>query len=348
MLSPKALLQNGRYCVVRLLGPVHNGAVYEARDEHLGVNIALKEVFINQPEEREAFQKEVQRLARLHHPSLPTVKDQFVEGDRQYLVMEYIEGANLAEELQRQKLPFDVGQVLTYADSLLDLLAYLHSQTPPIIHQDINPHTLKLKADGQIALQHLGAVNVRNEGASNSVSWSAATVGYASPELVGGQDIDQRSDIYSLGATLYTLLTNNKPVDSQVRQQAIIHQIPDPLSSSHLNGNIPSVVGEIVISAMALDPAKRPANAKIMREMLKNKEIKEVKEMKGPKSPPLSPSDSIFAQQPERQRRRKKRRKRKKESKWPFTIQLKTYQWVVLGVTILLTIGIVIAMNYLT
>lgn len=341
MLSPKALLQNGRYCVVRLLDPAHNGAVYEVLDQHLGVQVALKEVFINQPEGRETFQKEVQRLARLHHPSLPAVKDQFVEGDRQYLVMEYIEGANLAEQLERQKQPFEVGKVLTYADSLLDLLTYLHSQTPAIIHQDIKPHTIKFKYDGQIALQNFGVQKVGHKGSSNAVSWSAHMLGYASPELVAGEAIDQRSDIYSLGATLYTLLTNKEPVDSRVRQQAIIHKIPDPLSSSHLNGNIPPVLAKIVTSCMALDPAKRPANAKIMREMLKKKEVEEL--CLEPKSPALSTSPSQEGQQ----RKRKRRRKRKKESKWPFTLQLKLYQWIEIFMAILLAIVIGAAMNNL-
>ena len=285
-------------------------------------------------------------MARLHHPSLPAVKDQFVEGDRQYLVMEYIEGANLVEQLQKQ--PFDIDKVLSVADSLLDLLAYLHSQKPPIIHQDINPYTIKLKADGEIALQNVGVQKVRNKGSSNRVTWSADTLGYASPELVAGEAIDQRSDIYSLGATLYMLLTNNDPVDSRVRQQAIIHKVPDPLSSSHLNENIPPVLAKIVTSSMALNPVGRPANAKIIREMLKNKEFKEVKSEAT--RPALSTDDLLFTSPSQTQgqrRKRRKRRKQKKTGKWPFTLQLKPYQWFVFGLAILLVLGLVIGMNYL-
>lgn len=347
MLSPQALLQNGRYSVVRLLRNGQSGAVYEVRDEHLGIKVALKEILINEAQERESFQKEVQRLARLHHPSLPAVKDQFVEGDRQYLVMEYIEGANLAQQLQKQ--PFDVDKVLNLADSLLDLLAYLHSQKPPLIHQDINPYTIKLKYDGEIALQNFGIQQARNKGTSKRVTWAADTLGYTSPELVAGKAIDERSDIYSLGATLYMLLTNNDPVDSRVRQQAIIHKIPDPLSNSHLNGNIPPVLAKIVTSSMALDPAKRPASAKIMRDMLKNKEIKEVKSEPGP--PALPTNDLLFTSPSQTQgqrRKRRKRRKQKKESKWTLTLGLKLYQWLIFGLAILLALGVALAVNYLT
>jgi eukaryotic-like serine/threonine-protein kinase len=105
---------------------------------------------------RKAFQHEALLLARLRHIALPVVTDYFIEGDAQFLVMQFIPGSDLATQLAKRNSPFPVGDVLAWADQLLQALEYLHSQEPPVIHRDIKPQNLKQTAGGEIVLLDFG------------------------------------------------------------------------------------------------------------------------------------------------------------------------------------------------
>src|SRR5262245_27789121 len=132
MLTIGDILQN-RYQVIGTIKAGGMGAVYEVFDRRLNTTFALKEAFITTSEERALFEQEAQLLARLNHPTLPRVIDHFSERGGQFLVMELVPGDDLETLLERQGQPFDVALLLQWADQLLDALAYLHSQTPPII-----------------------------------------------------------------------------------------------------------------------------------------------------------------------------------------------------------------------
>src|SRR6185369_17421057 len=126
MLSSDTLLQN-RYKMVNLLGQGGMGSVYLAIDQRLGHKVALKQMFPTQNEiMTRAFEREARILARLNHRCLPKVSDHFPEGNSQYLVMEYIDGPDLGELLEKNQSPFAPEQVLNWADNLLDALEYLH------------------------------------------------------------------------------------------------------------------------------------------------------------------------------------------------------------------------------
>ena len=142
MLSPGVVLQQ-RYRIKRLLAHGGMGAVYEAEAVHLrNVIVAVKETFYDEDRKnlREQFEREAATLARLRHPALPQIKDHFIEGGGQFLVMEYIDGDDLGEllidRLNGKGEPFDVRQVLEWAERILDALAYIHSQYPPVIVTD--------------------------------------------------------------------------------------------------------------------------------------------------------------------------------------------------------------------
>ena len=134
LLQPDSLLQNGRYRILRRIGQGGMGAVYEALDTRLDHRVAVKQALVDTAMLEQAFEREAQRLARLHHPVLPNVTDHFIENGGQFLVMRFIDGADLAEQLERRGSSFPTGQVLMWADRLLDALTYLHSQEPPLIH----------------------------------------------------------------------------------------------------------------------------------------------------------------------------------------------------------------------
>ena len=155
MLAPETLLQN-RYRVVRLLGRGGMGAVYEATDQRFNNRVALKEARVAEPELAGAFEREARLLRTLRHRSLPVVIDYFSDGDEWYLVMDYVEGEDLGERLKRNGGPFPPAEVLAWGDQLLDVLEYLHSHEPPVVHRDVKPQNLKVTPAGTVVLLDFG------------------------------------------------------------------------------------------------------------------------------------------------------------------------------------------------
>ncbi|HYG10510.1 MAG TPA: serine/threonine-protein kinase, partial [Pyrinomonadaceae bacterium] len=270
MIEPGALLQN-RYCVLKQIGQGGMGAVYVATDERFHSTVAIKQTFFDDPTLRKAFEREAHLLNHLRHVALPRVSDHFVEGEGQFLVMEFIEGVDLAEVLQ-QRGAFPLAEVLRWADELLDALDYLHTHEPPIVHRDIKPQNMKLTPRGQIVLLDFGlakgATTETHAGATASVFGYSRS--YAPLEQIQGTGTDTRSDLYSLGATLYHLLTGIVPVDGLTRAGAVINNQPDPLRPAHLaHAQVPESVSKILHRAMALKAALRPATAADMRAALR-------------------------------------------------------------------------------
>jgi serine/threonine protein kinase len=271
MLAAETILQH-RYRVLRQIGQGGMGSVYEAVDQRLDSTVALKETMFADERLRKQFEREARLLARLHHPALPRVSDHFAEGDGQFLVMQFIAGDNLSEMMTRNHGPFSPHQVVTWADQLLDALDYLHTQDPQIIHRDIKPQNIKLTSRGQIILLDFGLAKGQAgelSHATTSASIFGYTPNYAPLEQVQGLGTDSRSDIYSLGATLYHLMTGVKPPDALTRAAAIVNGQPDPLKPA--NDERPSVsadVAAVLHRAMAQNRDQRYASAGEMRKAL--------------------------------------------------------------------------------
>src|SRR5918994_659082 len=260
MLTPQTLLQ-GRYRIIRQLGQGGMGAVYEAVDERLDTTVALKETLFADERLRKQFEREARLLARLHHPALPRVSDHFSEDDGQFLVMQFIPGDDLSEMMTRKRGPFPVDQVLTWADQLLDALDYLHTQDPQIIHRDIKPQNLKLTQRGQIILLDFGLAKGQG-GDISRVTTSASIFGYtpnyAPLEQIQGLGTDARSDLYSLSATLYHLMTGVKPPDALTRAAALVNGQPDPLTPANaISANIGSQVASVLARGMSQNRDQR-------------------------------------------------------------------------------------------
>ena len=281
MLLTKGTSLQERYLIVRKIGEGGMGAVYKAKDQRLGQRVALKRLLHNNnPQLQQAFEREGRLLVRLRHPALPNVSDHFVEDNSQFLVMEYIPGDDLKESLEKQG-PFPIPQVLDWADQLLDVLEYLHGEQPPIIHRDIKPANIKLSPRGKIILLDFGIskggqIYSGHLPVSDDKSFFSFTKKYAPPEQMNGTGTDERSDLYSLGVTLYELLTKKEPISalsypSARNRQSLSQQDNDPQSFDNLVKNhpdLPAGVLDVLARAMALDPNERPSNAKEMREML--------------------------------------------------------------------------------
>ncbi|HMY73537.1 MAG TPA: protein kinase [Blastocatellia bacterium] len=278
MLAPNTLLQD-RYLVLRLLGQGGMGAVYQATDRKFGNAVAVKETFYSNEQLRRAFSREARLLNRLRHPALPVVMDYFSIADKQFLAMQYIPGQDLEQLLEERKTngqgPFLVPQVMEWADRLLDALEYLHAQDPPVIHRDIKPQNLKLTPRGEVVLLDFGlakdALANQPEEQKASQSLRGYTPHYASLEQIRGSGTDERSDLYSLAATLYHLLTGVMPPDAMTRMAAEMMGERDLLRlASELNPEVPVRVAEALHLAMAQQPESRFASAAVMRQALRN------------------------------------------------------------------------------
>jgi serine/threonine protein kinase len=271
LLQPGEILQS-RYRIVRQLGKGGMGAVYEAVDQRLDATVALKETFSVDNRLRRQFEQEARLLAQLNHPALPRVSDYFTEGDRAFLVMQFISGVDLAEIIAKQPGPFPRNQVVAWADQLLDALIYLHTRDRQIIHRDIKPHNLKLSAAGKIALLDFGLAKAQTadrsaDDTSNSIF--GYTRRYAPLEQIQDQGTTPQSDIYALGATLYHLLTGVKPADALVRAAAAGGSMPDPLRpADEIHPAVGPELAAILCRAMAQNPEDRYPSATAFREAL--------------------------------------------------------------------------------
>ncbi|MBN1921956.1 MAG: protein kinase [Anaerolineae bacterium] len=274
MLQPGQLLQN-RYRVIALLGQGGMGAVYRAWDTRLNVAIALKEMLAQPGTEpallerlREQFYQEATVLARLSHPYLVRVTDFFLEGPNAYLVMDFVQGESLDGIIKHQGALPEV-QVLTWAEQLLDALEYCHEQG--IIHRDIKPQNVIIRPDGRAILVDFGLVKLWNptDPRTQTVMRGLGTPEYAPPEQYDTQSghTDPRSDIYSLGATLYHALTGQAPPTATQRIARRAAFQPPRL----LNQQLSATTDAAILQALELTVEYRFPSAAAMAQALRSK-----------------------------------------------------------------------------
>ncbi len=238
------------------------GAVYLCEDLRLpGKHWALKEMIVQDPgiaeQVRDSFFREARFLAGLRHRSLPLIVDVFSLQSRQYLVMEYIEGQTLAQRVERQGVPSE-SVALSWALELAQVLDYLHRQERPIIFRDLKPENIMLTEDGHIKVIDFGLARHFEPGKRRDTQ-ASGTVGYAPPEQWEdtGQS-DPRSDIYSLAATLYFVLTGKPPSPVYGSQRLRPHR-PD----------IDPGIEALVLRCLSVQPAQRYGSAaEVIRDLL--------------------------------------------------------------------------------
>lgn len=273
MIETGKTLQN-RYRIDKQIGQGGMGAVYVATDERFNSMVAIKETLCMDDNFRKAIEREARLLNSLKHIALPRVSDHFEENDSQFLVMEFIPGEDLFCILETQGKPFEIDQVLKWADQLLDALDFLHNQEMPVVHRDIKPQNLKVTPHGQVVLLDFGLAKGNPTDAGHHTAAKSIfgySRNYASLEQIQGTGTDPRSDIYSLAATLYHLLTGSVPEDALTRAMAVLSQKPDPLIAANaLRSEIPAGVAGLLRKALDLNASERPHTAREMRQMLAN------------------------------------------------------------------------------
>ncbi len=262
-LSPGTLLNN-RYRIVSILGQGGMGAVYRALDEHLNVPVAVKENLFLTDEYARQFRREAHILAGLRHSNLPHVTDYFsFEHHGQYLVMDYIEGEDLRQRMERLgNLP--EREVILVGISICEALTYLHTRVPAIVHRDIKPGNIKVTPDGQAVLVDFGLAKIMQGSQATSTGARAMTPGYSPPEQYGTARTDPRSDVYSLGATLYAAITGLIPEDGLARMTGKAELTPIRDLVPRINRRLASTIEK----ALEVDPEKRFQTAAEFRRAL--------------------------------------------------------------------------------
>ncbi len=290
---PLGTILDGKFKIVQVLGEGGMGTVYKVEQvDKPGYFRAVKELLISPnttEEERksaiERFDKEIDLLFNLKHPRIPSLILSFHERGNNYFVMEFVPGRTLEKILEDNKGPLDEGQVINWMMQVCEALSYIHSRTPPIILRDLKPGNIIVTPDGNVQLIDFGIAR-RFDPNKRTNTENLGTISYASPEHLGsitapGQkrsvqnpgklvQTDARSDIYSLGATMYHLLTNREPDPIQTPPSGSILAKNPRLRTVQIGGRVVCPVEQVIIKAMQQDPAYRFQSAEAMRMALQH------------------------------------------------------------------------------
>lgn len=257
-------LLNNRYRIIEVLGQGGMGAVYHAFDENLSIDVAVKENLFLSTEYGKQFQREANILASLRHPNLPHVIDYLILPNQgQYLIMDYINGEDLRQRLERVG-QMNESETILIGAAICNALTYLHSRFPPIIHRDIKPGNIKITPEGNIFLVDFGLAKIMLGDQATSTGARAMTPGYSPPEQYGSASTDARSDIYSLGATLYAALTGTIPEDSLARAMRKMTLTPIQQLRPTINPSLAMAIEK----ALAVEPEDRFQTAEELEQAL--------------------------------------------------------------------------------
>lgn len=271
MLRNGVILQR-RYQIEKLIASGGMGNVYLAVHTRLRKHLAVKELLRvtdtldKQRQFEEQFNQEAQLLAGLDHRNLASVSDYFEENGRHYLVMEFVDGRTLSQVVKLAPRPISERRVLIWAEELLDVLEYLHTRKPPVIVRDLKPDNIMLSStDRHLRLIDFGiAKRLDPNKGTQPIVKGMGTEAYAPLEQYGGATTDARSDLYSLGGTLYFLMSGHEPVPAWKRGSKGA-DLPD---LRQFNDSVSEQTWRGILHMMQLHPDRRPGDAQAARVAL--------------------------------------------------------------------------------
>lgn len=263
-MSSGQLERLGRFRIVGEIGRGAMGVVYKAEDPSLNRTVAIKTIFMSaDPEERAEYEARFQQEARaaggLNHPNIVTVHDIGREGELAYMAMELMEGVDLRDLMRRGHLP--VSLALDIAAQVADGLAFAHERG--VVHRDIKPANIMIVRARQAKIMDFGIARTRLSDVKTQTGAILGSPKYMSPEQLAGQRADHRSDIFSLGVTIYEMVTGASPFSAAELGQLMLQvstAAPPPASS--INPALPTMMDLILAKALEKDPAARYQSAR--------------------------------------------------------------------------------------
>jgi serine/threonine protein kinase/Flp pilus assembly protein TadD len=262
------------YHILEKLGEGGMGVVYKAHDTKLDRIVALK--FLPQQvtvsaEDKARFLQEAKAISALNHPNIATIHDIDEVDSQQFLVLEYIPGGTLKSKLKYLKSEdreFSIGEVLDYAIQAAEALAHAHRHQ--IIHRDVKTDNLMLTEEGKVKLTDFGLAKLRGSVQVTKTGTTVGTAAYMSPEQIRGEEVDQRSDIFSLGVVLYELVTTHLPFHGEFEtalSYSILNENPQPART--LRKNLPPALEKIIDRCLEKEKTKRYQRAEEVVDALK-------------------------------------------------------------------------------
>lgn len=261
---------DGRYKIDKIIGVGGMAVVYRAYDGLMQRTVAikmLKDEIANDEESVRRFINESKAVAMMSHPNIVNIYDVSVREDLKYIVMEYVEGITLKNYMTKRGA-LTLREIISYTEQILTALRHAHSKG--IVHRDIKPQNIMLLKDGIVKVTDFGIAKLPNAETVTLTDKAIGTVYYISPEQASGQDIDQRSDLYSLGVMMYEMATGVLPFTADSPVSVAMMQINDIATPPlELNSTIPKGLEQIIGIAMEKEPAYRYQNAEDMLRQIR-------------------------------------------------------------------------------
>jgi predicted ATPase/tRNA A-37 threonylcarbamoyl transferase component Bud32 len=263
LLSSLERMQNGRYAVLKKLGEGGKGIVFKARDTALNRVVAIKMLksAVSTEEGYSRFMREAQAVAKLNHPNIVSIYDIGKEDEKQFFVLEFIDGMSLRELIRTYPEGIcDIQTVLRIGIDVCSALHYAHSQG--VLHRDIKPENILITEEGTAKLMDFGLAKMVGEPSITQEGIIVGTVAYVAPENALGKGADARSDLYSFGAVLYEAVTGKPPFSGEDTVKIIFSHIHDyAVSPSRLNPKVPQALSECIMKLLEKEPSKRYQSA---------------------------------------------------------------------------------------
>jgi serine/threonine protein kinase len=258
----------GDYEILQVLGAGGMGKVYQVRNVISRRVEAMKVLLPELTADRdlvERFLNEIRISASLDHPNIAALRTAQRVGNQLVMIMEFVEGSTLDQLMRGGRIPVEKG--VEYTAQALSALSYAHARG--VVHRDIKPANIMLMPNGTIKLMDFGIAKIATDSKLTKTGMMVGSVYYMSPEQIEGKELDGRSDLYSLGVTLYEIATGKRPFNGDSEYQIMAaHLKENPPPPIQLDGSLPPALSEIVLMALAKDPAQRFQSADAFRQAL--------------------------------------------------------------------------------
>jgi serine/threonine protein kinase len=305
----------GSYRIEECIGRGGMGVVYRGQHLQLPRTVAIKSIDARAPADlrrlRSRFEKEAYIQSQLDHPGIVKIYDYIVGQQTYYIVMEFVEGRSLAELCESGECPLDVDRALDIFEQILEAVSYAQSFTyrdrdgslhRGLVHRDLKPANILLTRDERVKVTDFGIVKIGGREITDTSGARYGSPQYVSPEQARGRDVDQRSDIYSLGVILYEMLTGDPPFggrkDKLTRTEILrAHVERVPRAPSEINQRIPTEIEKIILRALEKAPEDRFRSALELLREIRHARGRTTEDLKQPEAVPPPIREKVGTQE---------------------------------------------------